>query len=350
MSRGFHKMSHKVIFLFFLYLNCQSSPDVSLNSSDAKKSDSRSIEIPSEETSPMLSKEDMLKETALLFKKSQNNKNHFIHPGGTHYTNDRAVLELQSFSEVIGKNNIQYSLNNSEYQDYTVPISLTESGKNTVKFKSMDRLGNLEETKAVNVYVDKNPPTLLAWMHGKTHKRQDIHYYNAESYLKVESTDTESGIKDVYVNVNNEGYLPISYLPKTFSEAKFYSLQAVAMDNVLQKSTEFSIKFVVDTEPPVVSIKLSHLSKNKDKTICSTKSVISLTSTDLGSGQKLIYFKTNGSEEWTNYADEFKVPSITGNYSIEYKGTDNVGNESSVQSFSCYIDKEPPKTKLEISK
>jgi len=152
------------------------------------------------------------------------------------------------------------------------------------------------------------------------------------------------------VNVNNYGYLPISYLPKTFSEAKFYSLQAVAMDNVLQKSTEFSIKFVVDTEPPTVSIKISHLSKNKDKTICSTKSVISLTSTDLGSGQKLIYFKTNGSEEWTNYADEFKVPSITGSYSIEYKGTDNVGNESSVQSFSCYIDREPPKTKLEISK
>jgi hypothetical protein len=166
----------------------------------------------------------------------------------------------------------------------------------------------------------------------------------------VESADTESGIKDVYVNINNEGYLPISYLPKTFSEPKFYSLQAVAMDNVLQKSNEISLKFVVDTEPPTVSIKISHLSKNKDKTICSTKSVISLTSTDLGSGQKLIYIKTNGSEEWTNYADEFKVPSNSGLYTVEYKGTDNVGNESSVQSFSCYIDKEPPKTKLEISK
>ena len=65
---------------------------------------------------------------------------------------------------------------------------------------------------------------------------------------------------------------------------------------------------------------------------------------------KLIYIKTNGSEEWTNYADEFKVPSNAGLYTVEYKGTDNVGNESSVQSFSCYIDKEPPKTKLEISK
>ena len=350
MSRGFPKMSHKVFLLFFLYLNCQSSPDVSVNSTEVKKSESRAIEAPPQEASPILSREDMLKETALLFKKSQNNKNHYIHSNGTHYTNDRAVLELQSFSEIIGRNNIQYSLNNSEYQDYTVPISLTESGKNTVKFKSMDRLGNLEETKAVNVYVDKNPPNLLAWMHGKTHRRQDIQYYNADSFLKVEPSDTESGVKDVYVNVNNEGYLPISYLPKTFSEAKFYSIQAVAMDNVLQKSNEYSIKFVVDTEPPTLSIKISHLSKNKDKTICSTKSVISLTSTDLGSGQKLIYFKTNGSEEWINYADEFKVPSLTGVYSIEYKGTDNVGNESSVQSFSCYIDREPPKTKLEISK
>jgi large repetitive protein len=350
MNRGYKTMSRWIILFFLSILHCQ-SPEVSVNSTDSmKKSESRAIELPVPEPTPILSREDALKETALLFKKSQNNKNHFIQSNGVHFTNDRAVLELSSFSEIIGKNKIEYSLNQSPYEEYTIPIALTTPGKNSIKFKSIDRLGNVEESKSVQVYVDKNPPTLLAWIYGTTLKRNDIQYYNAQSYLKVEPSDTESGVKDVYVNINNEGFLPLSFLPATFSEPKFYSIQVIAMDNVLQKSNEFTAKFVVDTEPPVVSIKVSHTNKNKDKLVCSSRSVVNISSTDLGSGQKLIFYRTNGQENWISYADEFKVPPITGFYSIEFKGTDQVGNESPVQTFQCQIDKEPPKTKLEITK
>ncbi len=343
-------MSRWIFFLFLSILHCQ-SPEVSVNSTDSmKKSESRSLEQPPSEPVPSLTREEALKETALLFKKSQNNKNHFIHPNGVHFTNDRAVLELSSFSEVIGKNKIEYSLNQAPYEEYNVPIALTTPGKNSIKFKSIDRLGNVEESKVVQVYVDKNPPALLAWIYGTTVRRNDIQYYNSKSYLKVEPSDTESGVKDVYVNINNEGFLPLSFLPSSFAEAKFYSIQVIAMDNVLQKSNEFSSKFVVDTEPPIVSIKVSHTNKNKDKLICSSRSVVNLSSTDLGSGQKLIFYRTMGQEDWISYADEFKVPPITGSYSIEFKGTDQVGNESPVQTFQCQIDKEPPKTKLEITK
>lgn len=303
-----------------------------------------------EEGNPKISRKDALKSTFKLISKAENSKIHFIDKDGKRYSNNLAIVEFETKKENSLLADIEYSINQSAFKIYTTPILLKQAGKNRIDYKAIDRVGNIEDTNSIEIFVDVNPPTLSVRVDGKSFKNKDLIYYEPGSYISLHAYDNESGIKDVFVNINNEGYLPIDYFIEKFKEPKLYRVQAIALDNVLNKSKEYSFNFIVDSLPPVVSTRVSNTVYSNKAPICSSASRISLSATDRDSGVKLILYKINQSENWINYGGEFKIPEDISNLELQYKAIDNVGNESEVVTYTCQIDREPPKTILEIKK
>ena len=339
--------------LFFIGMQLVSKKTISrseifINDNELLQSE---ISLPlDEEGNPKIPRKDALKSTLKIISKAENSKIHFIDLEGKRYSNNLAVIEFDSKKENNLLVDIEYSINQSDFKIYKTPIHLNMAGKNIITYKAIDRAGNEEDLNAIEVFVDVNPPTLSVRVDGKSFKNKDLVYYEPGSYISLHAYDNESGVKDVFININNEGYLPIDYFTEKFKEPKLYRVQALALDNVLNKSKEYSFNFIVDSQAPVVTTRVSNTVYSNKLPICSSISKISISAVDRDSGVKLIFYKINQSENWINYAGEFKIPEDISSLDLEYKAIDNVGNESDIKTYSCQIDREPPKTILEIRK
>lgn len=298
---------------------------------------------------PMGSKQEALKSTEKILKYADNSKIQYTNKEGIQFSNNKAEIAFESKDDSSGIDYIEYSLNESGYKLYTVPILLSRKGTNTIKYRSIDKTGNTEDANLLEIIVDTTPPLLFSKIEGNNFLKDGMLYYEPNSKLILSAHDGESGVKDVYVNLNNEGFLPKSFLDLKFSESGYYTIHAIALDQVSNKSETISHRFSIDSDPPQASLQITEKVFKKGSPICSKKSKISLYATDRDSGVRFIQYRLLPSEAWTIYGGTFSVENLP-EINLEYKAIDNVGNVSEVLSYSCPIDIEPPKTKMEIKK
>ncbi len=297
---------------------------------------------------PILSQLEIFRKTESILAKAGNNKIYYIDTNNTRYTNNQSSIELEYEGDPLKFYKIEYSLNGSSYLDYPGVISLNRNGRNTIKYRSLDKLGNAEDYKSVDVYVDSNPPELSVKLVGEKFYKNDIVFYQSGMTIDTSAIDSESGLKDIYININYEGFIPINSITERFIETKFYNIQVIALDNVLNKSKEYTFQFSIDSESPFIDIKPLNTIYHDKENICSARSKFHLSASDKDSGVKSIQYKINNSEKWTSFTEDIKIPEKIETLNLEYKAIDNVGNESEVQSYSCKIIREAPKTKIEL--
>lgn len=70
------------------------------------------------------------------------------------------TFSLHARDAVSGVTRTEISINNGRFQTYSSPISFSESGEYNIRYRSRDRVGNLENTREVNFMVDANPPEI----------------------------------------------------------------------------------------------------------------------------------------------------------------------------------------------
>ena len=346
----------KLFFIVFFILNIQVPAKRILYKSEILVSDKKLIapnnmdDKELELSRPIGNKQDAYLETEKVLKNAENSKIQYTDKNGTQYSNDKAEISFQSQKESVGIDYIEYNLNNNGFKNYTVPILLSKEGRNQIKYRSVDKTGHTEDLNLLEVIVDRNPPILSAYIDGKSFTKDEMLYLEPNSKLILSATDGESGIKDIYVNYNNEGYLPKAFLDLSFTEPGYYTIHTIALDNVSNKSNMITFKFTIDNDPPEPSIFITDKIFKNGIPICSKKSKVQLRARDRDSGLRIIKYRINPSESWINFGGDFIIPADISDLTIEYKAIDNVGNESEVFSYTCSIDREAPKTKLEIRK
>ncbi len=297
---------------------------------------------------PIMSQLEILRKTSDILSRAGTSKIHHVDKNGARFTNQFSAVELENAGDLSKFLKIEYSLNGSPYIEYPGSIPLQKSGRNTIKYRSLDKLGNSEEYKSLELFVDDIPPDLSIKLDGQTFQRNDMVFYQAGVAIQASASDTESGLKDIYININDDGFIPIKSLTERFNESKFYRIQILALDNVLNKTREQIYKFTIDGDPPFVFLKPSDTIYYDNAHHCSARSKFRLIASDIDSGIRMIQYKINSDGKWINYADEVRIPEKIETLNLEYKAIDNVGNESDVQSFSCKITREAPKTKMEV--
>ncbi|MEH7417371.1 endo-1,4-beta-xylanase [Neobacillus drentensis] len=78
----------------------------------------------------------------------------------TNWTNQDVSVQLSATDENSGVAKTEYKINNGEWVPDTNGIQVTTEGVNTVYYRSVDKAGNTEVTKSVEVKIDKTAPTL----------------------------------------------------------------------------------------------------------------------------------------------------------------------------------------------
>jgi hypothetical protein len=106
------------------------------------------------------------------------------------YVSDVQV-NLSGSDKVSELDKVEYSLDNSQtWQVYTEPSILLSEGINYLLYYSTDQAGNIEETKSVEIKIDKTPPTTKDDYDGLWHKD--------DFQINLTSSDAISGVNETY--------------------------------------------------------------------------------------------------------------------------------------------------------
>ena len=74
--------------------------------------------------------------------------------------NSDVALKLESSDSLSGVAKTQYKVNDGDWITYNNGINVSNEGINKVQYRSIDNAGNVEETKSIEVKIDKTAPTL----------------------------------------------------------------------------------------------------------------------------------------------------------------------------------------------
>ncbi|WP_051348383.1 OmpL47-type beta-barrel domain-containing protein [Peribacillus kribbensis] len=90
-----------------------------------------------------------------------------------------------------GIDKTEYRLNDGEWVTVTGPVVITEEGKNVIDYRSIDKAGNAEEAKSLQIWIDKTAPVIR--MNG------NLTFYQTDSKIDASITadDNLSGLESV---------------------------------------------------------------------------------------------------------------------------------------------------------
>ena len=96
------------------------------------------------------------------------------------YVNDKVRFELFDMDNVM-KEAVMYKIDDKEEQKYTEPFTLADEGSHVIYYYSIDKMGNKEAMKSINVILDKTAPLTLVTINAPFSKNGE-NIYASETF------------------------------------------------------------------------------------------------------------------------------------------------------------------------
>ncbi len=274
----------------------------------------------------------------------------YINAKGTVFYGVGLKVELKANDRVSGVEDVYYSINGAAYQKYASPVAIASEGNYTVKYYSVDNVGNAEEPKSKTFVVDMTTPITTYKVNGEI--TNDIISPKASIILSV--TDNLSGVKRTYYSFDKGR--PILYTrPVTLSHLKdgqhkmtFYSVDNVKNNEKDDGARTVEYDFYLDRSVPFAAAEVVGDQYAGKRLYISERSKIKLTSTDNKGGVNVINYGVNKSARSDVYNEPFAMPTRKGVHTVNYIATDNVKNVTPNHRFSIYMDNVAPKSTIYI--
>ncbi|MEW6481465.1 MAG: LysM peptidoglycan-binding domain-containing protein [bacterium] len=248
------------------------------------------------------------------------------------YISSNALIYLLPIEEDNSISKVLVRIDSSPYFSYKEPLKLKE-GARTITYKAIDMRQEEGEEIAISFMVDGNPPC------GELKISPPIKdgYLTQEATCTITGSDTTSGLSRIQVMVNNE-------IKEYLKRAEFnlqlegpYKIIYRFEDNVGNISSENSLSFILDKNPPIVSFftdpKMAVYNKNY---FLPEENKIIFQAEDSPAGLSHILYSVD-SENLSPYTEAFTIKE-EGLHIIRYKAVDRAGNESQVSLFSVWIE------------
>ena len=283
----------------------------------------------------------------------------FYSDGNITYARSNTKIKLSSIERISAVKQIQYKVDHSAYQAYVSPISIEEEGQHQISYRALDIVGNVEFESLVTVIIDDTPPVISVASNVSFIKaRGDIYVPgNKNPQLYIRANDFYSGVKAIQYYVSSASEANEEKGDENFSDySSGISLEAPgeklivyrAIDNLGNISEPKKMKIITDAAPPSIQINFTKkLILHKDKKYSVKNNKLILSADDEASGVASIYVKLSADEGFQPYVEPISMAD-DGEYNIEAKSIDRVGNESQIISESIIVDAEPPQTTLEF--
>ena len=285
--------------------------------------------------------------------------------GYNNYINDKVKFQISDIDNIM-QDQIFYNVDKGQDQKYTEPFTISEEGSHLVQYYSVDKMGNKEIIKSVNVIVDKTAPEVTVTIKAPFAKTGDKIYASEKfSYeYTISAKDNIVGVASVEYAIENNEYkeymkpftinalapakITINAEDKVGNLTKKFLTKVVDENGVILGESLEDIVVTIDKTAPVVEIKADKELFKKDNTnVASKEYKYTLTASDQESGIKSIYYRIDNKNEFILYTGELQFNS-NGMHKIEAIAKDNVGNISSTAVLDVFVDIIPAESTIKF--
>lgn len=248
---------------------------------------------------------------------------------------------LTSKDGVSGVEKTHNVIGNGSWADYSVPVSVSNEGEQTIYWYSHDNVGNAEKVRSSNFVVDLTAPTSNHAIEGIVYNGNII---APSTLFSLSKSDGSSGVRYTKYSFDDGtekvhgGNIGVSSLNDGDHTLTYYS-----MDNVKNTETKKTFQFYLDKIPPVVENAVNGDQYKGQYLFVSPRTTVTLTATDNKAGVNKIYYRMDGKERF-DYGGDISFPDVKGPHSLKYDATDNVQNLSPNKYLNVYMDNKSPMT------
>ncbi len=256
-----------------------------------------------------------------------------------------ATVALEATDEGSGVDHVEYVLDDEEvWQPYTAPVVVDQVGTHTVRYRALDRAGNVSEEKSAEFTVvapptdDTTPPETSATVDGE--KNADGHYIDMAT-VTVTASDTGSGVNTIEYALGADGAWQPYAGPVMVHEAGTHTVRYRATDKAGNVAAEKSVAFTVvaappqDTTPPATGVTVQG-TKNSDGAYVGRATVtVSADDGHGGSGVARVEYSLDAGPYLAYTAPV--VVDRAGRHTVAYRATDEAGNTSEPLTVSFTV-------------
>ncbi len=220
-----------------------------------------------------------------------------------------------------------YSVDDSEFVEGSTV--LVDEGIHQVSFYSIDKAGNKEETKTIEVKVDKTPPV--------TTSDAPADWSKEDVTVQLTATDNLIGVDKTYYSINDSEFLEGTSF--TVSEEGVTNVSFYSVDKAGNIEEAQTIEVKIDKTAPETNSNVMDSWSKEDFTV-------ELTVTDNLSGVDKTYYSVNGSEyvEGTSF-----TISEDGIHEVSFYSVDKAGNVEEAKTVEVKVDKTAPEVSWDLA-
>lgn len=226
-------------------------------------------------------------------------------------------------------------------------LSFSKAGPVDLAFYSQDRVGNEEIPKELKFIVDDQAPATKVSLDGSHHRVGSQMFIHYTGQISLDATDVGSGLRKIEYQINN-GPIVSYTVPIPVTERQL-SLKYRATDNVGNAEAWQTLALFQDSIPPRLAVKEVGNFVNVGGKIYARKGFsLKALAEDPDSGVKTLMISRNGKDYAPTSETSFAFDSV-GEYRLNVRAFDNVGNMSEYSPISVVIDDTAPVSQYKFS-
>lgn len=166
----------------------------------------------------------------------------------TLFVTNNTKITLSSSDNASGVSKVYFSYANKQEKEYKEPFTLEGEKSATISYWAIDNVGNKEDIKKLEVFIDNNPPEIYHHYSStaigtKKVREEEYTIYPSDVKLYVAATDKESGGEKVTYKIN-DGVVKSNNPISGFTPGN-YEVEITAYD-VLGNSSQSTVKFAIE--------------------------------------------------------------------------------------------------------
>ncbi len=243
-----------------------------------------------------------------------------------------------------GVGGIQYAVGEAgDWIPYTAPVVVDQVGSHKVRYRALDKAGNMSAEKSVEFTVvppasdDTAPPDTSATVSGE--QNADGTYVDMAT-VTVSASDTGSGVNTIEYAVGSGAWQPYT-APVMVHQVGTHTVRYRATDKAGNVAAEKSVRFTVvaappqDTTPPVTGVTVDGTRNSDGAYVKNAKVTVSATDEHGGSGVDRIEYSLDGGPYIA-----YSIPVVVdraGAHTLAYRAIDKAGNTSAARTVSFAV-------------
>ncbi|WP_329596757.1 DUF1080 domain-containing protein [Streptomyces pseudovenezuelae] len=242
-----------------------------------------------------------------------------------------------------GVDRIEYAIGDTgAWQPYTAPVVVDQVGDHRVRYRAVDKAGNVSAEKSADFTVvappsdDTAPPDTSATVSGE--QNPDGTYIDMAT-VTVSASDTGSGVNTIEYAVNDGSWQPYT-MPVMVHQVGSHTVRYRATDKAGNVAAEKSVRFTVvaaapqDTTPPVTGVTVDGTRNSDGAYVGNAKVTVSATD-EGGSGVAGVEYSIDAGPYLAYTAAV--VVDRAGTHTLAYRARDKAGNTSAARTVTFTV-------------